>query len=82
MVGFHQLDQPGAHARGILGNRHVKKRGVADDPRPVPLESKGDATGDPQRAEHAPAGEQADLPAGEHRIGGGMNAVVVKDETV
>ena len=66
-IGLDQFEQLAVHLFGIGGQRHVKRRGVALDARPVAVPGEEHAIGDPQGGEDAPSGEQAHLRGRERR---------------
>ena len=82
VVGFHQFEQPAAQRLGSFGAAAREQRGVALDAGPVALEGEEHPIGNAQRAENAPARQQADLPRRQRFGRCFLNAIVVKNKPV
>jgi hypothetical protein len=82
MVGHHKFQQLAPDAFRILGQVHVQCRGIPLEARPVALPREGNALGNAQRTKDAPAREQPYLSRSEAKLGGLLNLVVVKNESV
>ena len=60
----------------------MERGGIAQDARPVTLESEEHAVGHAQGGEYAPSREQPDLAGREGGVGDFADGLVVKEETV
>jgi hypothetical protein len=64
----------------ILGQWDMQRHGIALYARPVAIPREGNATGNAQRTEDAPTGEQPYLARSEAKSAGLLNLVVMKNE--
>ena len=66
----------------VRRQRDMQSRGIAADPRPMPLKGEGNSVHDADGCKYTPPGKQTDLPRRQHMLGSWADAVIVKNKMV